>query len=125
MFGMLTFFLGDDRLVIVDWLYREFGRRLRTARRAVGLTQADVAVRVGLSRTSLTNIERGRQHVLLHMLFDLASAVGKSPSELFPEKKTRPETDKLLQQMGLKEAEEDWVKQHILSVTTEENNEES
>jgi len=43
-----------------------------------------VAARVRLSRTSITNIERGQQHVALHQLFLLASAVGCTPEELLP-----------------------------------------
>jgi transcriptional regulator with XRE-family HTH domain len=71
--------------VPVDLLYREFGALLRDSRRKAGLTQAQVADRVGLSRTSITNIEKGRQHVLLHQVFLLASAVGISPSALLPQ----------------------------------------
>jgi transcriptional regulator with XRE-family HTH domain len=69
----------------VDALYREFGRSLRTAREAADLTQKDVAERVGLSRTSVTNIERGSQHIALHQLFLLADAVGVEPSALLPD----------------------------------------
>lgn len=50
------------------------------------LTQQDVAQRVGLSRTSITNIERGRQHIPLHFLYLLASAVGVPPEQLLPGK---------------------------------------
>jgi transcriptional regulator with XRE-family HTH domain len=69
----------------MDGLYRQFGRRLRELREAAGLTQGEVADRVKLKRTSITNIERGRQHIALHQLFLLAAAVGKDPSDLLPE----------------------------------------
>jgi transcriptional regulator with XRE-family HTH domain len=49
------------------------------------LTQDEVAERVGLKRTSITNIERGRQHIALHQLFLLASAVGTAPESLLPD----------------------------------------
>jgi transcriptional regulator with XRE-family HTH domain len=68
----------------MDLLYMEFGRLLRQSRTNAGLTQSQVAERVGLSRTSITNMEKGRQHVLLHQLFLLASAVGVTPSDLLP-----------------------------------------
>lgn len=64
--------------------YREFGRRLREARRSAGLTQAVLADSVGLSRTSITNIERGNQHIPLHLLPELAAAVGDDVHELLP-----------------------------------------
>lgn len=72
---------------LVDELYKQFGRRLRDFRREAKLTQDQVAERVRLKRTSITNIERGRQHIALHQLFLLASAVGVSPAELLPDSK--------------------------------------
>jgi transcriptional regulator with XRE-family HTH domain len=68
----------------MDGLYGQFGQLLRNARKAAGLTQDEVAERVGLKRTSITNIERGRQHIPLHQLFRLADAVGVAPEELLP-----------------------------------------
>ena len=64
--------------------YREFGRLLRQAREAAGLTQAATAAASGLSRTSVTNIECGRQHVALHHLLSLSRAVGVPPEQLLP-----------------------------------------
>jgi transcriptional regulator with XRE-family HTH domain len=49
------------------------------------LTQQEVAERVGLTRTSITNIERGAQHIALHQLYLLAAAVGLEPEQLLPE----------------------------------------
>jgi transcriptional regulator with XRE-family HTH domain len=62
-----------------DVFYTEFGRRIRAARERAGLTQDALAARVSLSRTSVTNIERGRQKVLLHTFCDLAAALGVAP----------------------------------------------
>jgi transcriptional regulator with XRE-family HTH domain len=80
----LTFRSRVSHTAGVDLLYQEFGRLLRKSRKEAKLTQGAVAERVGLSRTSITNIEKGRQHVLLHQLFLLASAVGVEPTELLP-----------------------------------------
>lgn len=71
----------------MNGLYNEFGRLLRVARTDAKLTQDQVAGRVGLSRTSITNIERGTQHIALHQLFLLASAVGAEPAALLPDRK--------------------------------------
>lgn len=68
----------------VDPTYADFGHMLRTARRAAGLSQQELGDRVRLSRTSITNIERGSQPVALHTFIRLASAVGVSPSDLLP-----------------------------------------
>jgi transcriptional regulator with XRE-family HTH domain len=40
---------------------RELGSRIRVLRLSAGLTQFDLAAAAGLSRTSVTNIEAGRQ----------------------------------------------------------------
>lgn len=58
---------------------------MRTGREGVRMSQADLGRRVRLSRTSVTNIERGRQHVSMRQLFDIASALGQSPASLLPE----------------------------------------
>jgi transcriptional regulator with XRE-family HTH domain len=68
----------------MERFYKEFGRLLRGFRDKAHLSQLDVAKRVGLSRTSITNIELGRQQVSLHLLFSLASAVGTTPELLLP-----------------------------------------
>ena len=69
--------------------YEEFGRTLRDARQRPGseLSQDKLAKRVGLSRTSITNIERGRQQIPLHMLYLLADALGLDPVLLLPDKR--------------------------------------
>lgn len=70
---------------LVEPVYLAFGRRLRRARRGANLTQDALGKRVGLSRTSITNIEQGNQHVGLHLLYDLAKAVGVHPADLLPD----------------------------------------
>lgn len=64
--------------------YEEFGRLLRRAREGQGLTQAQVADRVSLSRTSITNIESGNQPVQLMTVYELAAAVGVAPAHILP-----------------------------------------
>ncbi len=39
---------------------------------AKGMTQSELATAVGLTRTSITNIEKGRQKLLVHTLLDIA-----------------------------------------------------
>jgi len=82
-----------------------FGRQLRVTRREAGLTQQQVADRVGLTRTSVTNIERGMQHISLRQLYLFAAAVGLHPAQLLP----RPEdaTEEMLPESTRKELERD------------------
>jgi len=56
-------------------IYKAFGRAVATRRKKLGLTQAKLAGRVGMSRASIANIESGRQNVLLHHVYTLASAL--------------------------------------------------
>lgn len=65
-------------------LYRCVARRLRAIRGQRHLTQEEVAARAGLQRTSVTNIERGRQHPPLHVLYGLCDALGVEVHDLLP-----------------------------------------
>ena len=66
-------------------LYQSFGKLVRLHRtRLPDMTQQKLARLVGLSRTSITNIEKGRQHVALHQLFALAEALKVPPDALLP-----------------------------------------
>lgn len=65
-------------------LYSALGQLVRAARRQAGLTQDALAMRVGLTRASINNIEHGRQKILVHTLFDLAGALGIAPAALLP-----------------------------------------
>lgn len=64
--------------------YRQLGLRIRAARRRANRTQLDLARQLYISRSTLAGIESGRQRVPAHILFDLCSVLGISPSELFP-----------------------------------------
>lgn len=64
-------------------LYQEVGSRIKHARGP--RKQQEIADAVGLSRTSITNIEQGRQKILLHTLFEIASALKVAPQELLPD----------------------------------------
>ena len=56
-------------------LYAGIGKRIQDLRIARGLTQSQLATAISLSRTSITNIENGRQKVLVHTLVEIASAL--------------------------------------------------
>ena len=66
------------------WLNQEFGTQLRARRRKARLSQDGLAAASGLSRTSVVNIEKGRQGVSLGTLYRLARALACDTSELLP-----------------------------------------
>ena len=71
-----------------DRLYRLFGSRVRALREGKNVTQEELAKRVDLSRTSITNIEKGRQRVLLHQMVEIAQALDAEPAALMPPPET-------------------------------------
>jgi transcriptional regulator with XRE-family HTH domain len=56
-------------------LYRRLGRLVAKRRDELGLTQGEVAQKLGLSRASLANLENGRQRIMVHQLFALVNAL--------------------------------------------------
>lgn len=64
---------------------REMGRRLRTARESCGLTQEDVARRLGVSRPTVAQIELGNRAVTTIELDKLAYLFGRDIQEFLAE----------------------------------------
>jgi transcriptional regulator with XRE-family HTH domain len=99
-----------------DAFYAEVGRRVRSARDTRGLTQEALATLVSLTRTSITNIEKGRQKLLAHTIVDLATALKVSPATLLPEDHPAGDgkkLDQLLKDRSPKERA--WVKSVLSS----------
>jgi transcriptional regulator with XRE-family HTH domain len=74
----------------VETVYMRFGHDLQRLRRQRKLSQADLARLVDptggrLSRSSIANIESGRQRVALHLLLDLARALKVDARDLLPD----------------------------------------
>ncbi len=59
------------------------GRALAAARQAAGLTQDQLAQASGLSRPTISRLEQGTSSISSDRLWDLASTLGTTPSELF------------------------------------------
>jgi transcriptional regulator with XRE-family HTH domain len=66
-------------------VYEELGLRIRARREQRGLSQAKLAEHVELTRTSISNIENGRQHLPLHGLYRFADVLGCRPHDLLPD----------------------------------------
>ena len=64
--------------------YYHFGKNIKSYRCRSNLTQQELSARLKLSRSSIANIEMGRQKILLHQLFDLAEALRTEPFDLLP-----------------------------------------
>ncbi|MBL8824601.1 MAG: helix-turn-helix transcriptional regulator [Planctomycetia bacterium] len=95
--------------------YEEVGRRIRDARkrRKPVLTQEGLAGLVSLTRTSITNVEKGRQKFLLHTLADIAAALHVDPASLLPQSAAGAEhqLDEALKHRP--KSEKDWIRSAV------------
>lgn len=66
----------------IEPVYRALGCRIEVMRTTLGISQEELAKRVGLARTSVVNIEAGKQRILLHDVEAFAKAFGTSPKHL-------------------------------------------
>jgi transcriptional regulator with XRE-family HTH domain len=74
--------VGDNR---IDSFYAAVGKKVRTARSEVGLSQTALADRIGFKRASIANLEAGRQRIALHLFVLIAQALGMEPASLLPD----------------------------------------
>ena len=73
------------RVMDEESINKALGTRLGAERRRSLLTQGDLARRVGIGRTTIANIERGRQSVSVPLLYRLAASLGVAPESLLPQ----------------------------------------
>lgn len=73
-----TSYLASQRL------QSAFGRKLQDVREQKGILQKVLADKLGLSRTSISNIERGTHRVFLDQVYAAARALGEEPASLLP-----------------------------------------
>jgi transcriptional regulator with XRE-family HTH domain len=69
---------------------REVGLRLQRARKERGVTQDELARRIGLPRASYANLESGRQRVPLDVVWRAAIVLDQPIARLMPEPLLRP-----------------------------------
>jgi len=70
----------------VDRLYQQIGKTIHDLRQAKKprLTQAGLAELLGVTRTSITNIEKGEQRIPLHLLYTLCAKLSVQISDVIP-----------------------------------------
>lgn len=100
-------------------LYQAVGQRIRQIREERRFTQAELAELVSLTRSSITNIEQGRQKLLLHTLYDIAAALTVRPAELLPSGRSSDETEAFEQHLpgDLSNAEQEWIRTIVTGST--------
>ena len=65
-------------------LYHLIGENVKRQRVKVDMTQAQLADAVGVLRTSIANIEAGRQKLPLHLLYKLCIELGVEVVDILP-----------------------------------------
>jgi transcriptional regulator with XRE-family HTH domain len=73
----------DDRIMISEQGDPELGHRLSLARLQLGLTQMDIAERVGVSRQHISNIETGLTSPTVRVLNSYLHACGTDLAKFF------------------------------------------
>jgi len=62
---------------------KAFGSRLKTLRKAKGLSQLDIEIECGINRTEISRIENGQKNIELYTVFKLAKALEIEIREFF------------------------------------------
>lgn len=78
---------------MIAGLYAHLGAEIRRRREGLGLSQAQLADKIGVGRTSITMMERGAQAILVHQLLEIARALKVSPERLLPKADMSPTVD--------------------------------
>lgn len=79
------------------WMFEEIGKRIRHAREATSLRSGDLAQRVGLDRSSIVNIEAGRQKVTIDRLYAIADVLDVPIRDLLPPNRRPSQATKIME----------------------------
>lgn len=66
----------------IEPVYRLLGAKVEMIRNTLGWTQEDLALRIGLKRASISNLEAGRQRLMMHHVEKIALAFGTTTKHL-------------------------------------------
>lgn len=67
---------------LIAELYTRIGEHLKTHREQRGISQLDLANTIGITRSSVANIEGGRQRIQIHALIAACQALGCDPAAI-------------------------------------------
>lgn len=74
------FFTEDE----INGIYKLIGENIQRARNKANINQDELASKIQLGRTSITNIEKGKQKILVHTLLQIALALDVPIYDLLP-----------------------------------------
>ena len=79
--GTSTAWLSAER-ASSTYITDRFGIRLRTLRKARGMTQLEMSIEFGIDRSFISDVERGKKAISLPLLEVIAIGFGMSMSDL-------------------------------------------
>lgn len=110
---------------VYNYIYREIGENINRLRTARGLSQERLAELVGLTRTSIIHIEKGRQKTPLDKLYHMAEILEVDILEFLPlMKKPKDWREQLASQVDMvsrKRIAEDELGQILNAISQEES----
>jgi transcriptional regulator with XRE-family HTH domain len=65
-------------------LYSQIGEKVRSLRTIMSLNQEDLSKKVGMTRSSIAQIEAGKQAVSVYTLYKLGEALNKPITDILP-----------------------------------------
>lgn len=84
----------------IKQLYENVGSRVRAARERGGVTQLTLGQKIGLTRSSIANLERGYQRIPLHVLALVADALDVRLLDLIPDSLPNDDTGTMSEVKG-------------------------
>lgn len=102
--------------------YKKVGELIRARRKERGLSQEGLAKAIGLKRPSMSNIEKGRQNILLHTFYDIVETLDAeaNANALLPER-LRPEPVNMPDLTSLSKEAREFVQAGIKTTEKEES----
>jgi transcriptional regulator with XRE-family HTH domain len=82
-------------------IYRTIGREIARRRELLQLTQAELGEQISpsLTRAAISNIEAGRQRLLVHVMLEISRVLKVDPAELLRTRSTIPNVSKVEEEL--------------------------
>jgi transcriptional regulator with XRE-family HTH domain len=115
----------------IDAFYAIVGQNIKNARIERGVSQTQLARLIGFNRSSVANLEAGRQRIALHLFFLIAEALDVRPDNILPDtqllEEINPVTIDSLDEhlIGATSATQDFVRGTMARMGKNQNKEES
>lgn len=107
----------------IDVFYKDAGKSVKAARIKAGVSQTTLAGQIGFNRSSIANLEAGRQRITLHVFCLIAEALNVKPAALLPDTHLLEEVDSTTIEnlsahlAGTSETTQDFVRETVARMT--------